>query len=95
MAENSILLTNDIIKFIGFDLLKEKITFCFYSGGIIIVPEWKENKLPCHYESEIENDRKIRDFTLFQKLKERGIKKEDDFVKIRGYYIEVDPHKAI
>lgn len=93
MAENTILLTNDTVEFLGFDLLKEKITFCFYSGGITIVPEWETQKLPCHYESALNNKRKIEDPILIQILKDRGIKKEDNFIKIKNHYIEVVPHK--
>ena len=92
MAENSILLTNDTIEFLGFDSIKEKLTFCFYSGGIVIVPEWETENLPCQYESKIENDRKIRDFSLIQKLKDRGIDRKDSFIKIKNHYAEMEPH---
>ena len=92
---DKILLTHDTIEFLGFDLLKQKITFCFYSGGIVIIPDWKTEKLPCHYESYLDDNRKIQDTILVRMLKGRGIVEKNDFVEINNHYIEVSPHKAI
>ena len=94
MVANNILLTNDTIELSGFDLLKTKITFCFYSRGIAIVPEWNTNKLSCHYESSINEHRTINDPLLARMLKERGIDKQDSFIRINNHYIEVTPHGA-
>lgn len=93
MTINRILLTNDVIEFTGFNLLKNKVTFCFYSGGIAITPDWKRDKLPCHYESRLDDNRKIRDPFLVKMLNERGIGEEDDFIKAHKGYIEVSPHR--
>lgn len=92
VAVNNILLTNDTIELMGFDLLKTKITFCFYSRGIAIVPEWNTNKLSCHYESSINEQRIIKDPLLAQMLKERGIGTQDSFIRIDNHYIEAIPH---
>lgn len=92
VAANNILLTNDTIELSGFDLLKTKITFCFYSKGIAIVPEWNTNRLSCHYESSIDEHRTIKDPLLAQMLKERGIGTQDSFIRIENHYIEVTPH---
>ena len=94
MVANSILLTNDTIELTGFDLLKAKITFCFYSRGIAIVPGWNTNKLACHYESIIDEDRKINDTLLTQMFKERGVETRDNFIQINNHYIEAIPHGA-
>lgn len=96
MATNSILLTNDVIEFNGFELIEDKLTFCFYSGGIAIVPDWKPEKLSCHYECRLDKNshekRIIKDLQLVNLLKNRGIKEKDSFVQINNHYIEVEPH---
>lgn len=93
MGTCKILLTNDTIEFLGFDLLKQKITFCLYSGGIVISPGWKSEKQTCHYESILDDNRKIYDPFLVKMLKERGIIEQNNFVKIHNHYFESTPHK--
>ena len=95
MEENNILLTKDTLELFGFDLIRDELTFCFYSGGIVIVPGWKTNKLPCHYESRLGNNNKIQDTILAEKMRQRGIEKKDSFIKIKDHYIEINPHGRV
>ena len=92
MCINKLSITNDAIIFYGFNLLNTRVTFCLYSGGIVILPGWQPSSLPCYYKSEINNDRKICDDFLIHILKDRGLS-EDVFVQSENHYIELIPHR--
>lgn len=95
MPINKLLISDESIKFLGFDLLKQNITFCLYSGGVVIRPEWTEKDDSLYYKSTLDSDRGIRDQLLINILKSRGFTNEENFIcSGLDHYVEVYPHAA-
>lgn len=94
VSANKLIINGDTIELAGFNLLKQNVTFYLYSGGIVISPDWKNEKRPHCYETKLDYDRKIHDDFLIHILRDRGITNENCFIQLSDHYIESVPHKA-
>lgn len=96
MMENMNVLTllDDIpaVELSGFGLEKEKtvVTFCLTDSGVAVYPGIMNNQ-PFHYVEELTNG-KCTNPLIYLLLKERGLLKENYFLKMGNSYIEAVPH---
>ena len=89
--ENIICLRPNYLQLCGFVDIQDKATFGLYPGGIVIFSNEKKTKRDYYYNVNVDDDHKINDRTLLEILKERGIKEETRFIKIKDAYIELYP----
>ena len=94
MPMNKISILDNTITFEGFELLKNRMTFCIYPSGIAIVPGWQPSDNPCYYRCEMIN-REVEDEHLVQLLKQRGLMHGEVFVRAGNHYLELTPHKKV
>lgn len=95
MSMNKLSINNNTISFLGFDLLKKHVTFCFYPNGIAILPGWQPSSRPYYYKNKLNNKGELEDAVLVDILKDRGITNEVVFIQSGNHYIELTPHKPL
>lgn len=83
------------VELSGFGLNDEKavVTFCLTDSGVAIYPGIMNTK-PFHYVEELMNG-KCTNQLIYLLLKERGLSKENYFIKAGKSYIEAVPHPYI
>jgi hypothetical protein len=84
-VENKLHIKGDQVFFEGFELIKTIVTFCFYPGGVVILPlkvcnnEWT-------YSVFVGKDKIVQSGDIVQQLKNAGIKEITWFANVHGKY---------
>lgn len=89
METNKMLITNNSIEFLNFELLKGDITISILHSGIVLYPGHKSIERPYYYKVTLDASNSLNDVILLKIFKDRGFAGETSCIRIKDHYLAV------
>jgi len=94
-TNNVLLISDNGVKFEGFNSIDTEATICFYPGSVVIMSKYPDTKLDCHYCVKLGANKELNDLELVSRLRRRGILDTVYFIENNGVYYDMDLHGSV